>query len=1737
MDYVLNGGEIQPAGYTDVDGDGTVTTHDVTTLLDGMKAKASEAVGVVGVAPDAQLITMKVFGKNGGAYADDYAAAMEDAILLGCDVVNLSLGSNAAGWSSSVIDPQGNNIDLISRVFDTLSGTDIVASIAAGNSGNWADNDDAYGYMYTDEGGTANASSPATYVNSLAVASADNVGSITTLKTTCGSTEIEPLDGLVYASDPNDPTAEPVEVTEHFWAELAKEGGAEYEAVFLGDPTRLLSGREQTDLRVYGGTEAAFEGVDCTGKVVFIARGGSEAGPDGVAGTEDDINYTFTDKHINGCLAGARAVVIYDNRVEDPFYANLLDSVTAIPCATLTMEDAQAVFATAKKNGNGVYTTTLTVTSGLFVDEGEGNPVTMSVFSSWGTTGALTIKPEITAPGGNIYSINGMDPDGDGYESMSGTSMAAPHISGLTALLAQYIGEKGLAETAGVSRRVLTQSLMMSTAVPVIEAENGVEYSVRCQGAGLANLMNAVTAETYVMVDGQPDGKVKVELGADPDRIGSYTFSFTVNNLTDAEQTYQLSESILSTATYEVDGYSLSANAMTALDHTAAYTGTGVEGDTVTVPAGGSADVTVTIQLTDEAVAERAAEGYTNGFYVEGYVYLNAQGETKVSHSIPLLGWYGNWTDISMYDCGDFIEYYNYMYGDKGVEPERPSHLNHLVTGQGMDGSIIQAWLENIWTYCPVGDDNGYYYSGNVYNQSIAGENEGRYLPERNAINPNGMWDFYAIFPSLIRNAAALRISAMDAETGEVFYEEYGWDLPIYGSFYQPAADYIYDVTTSYGIGFDQPWHYTDAEGNPLEPGTRVRYQLTMLPEYYRDFDENGEVFYHWEEAGEGASLYWDFTLDTVAPQLSGDNPFSLSGDGNTLNYTVADDNYVAAVVLLDGAGTSPIEYDYPDQDADQKGKPVSGSFDLSGIADKKLVIAVCDYAGNESYYAVNRGGEGASYGSFLAFQYDIMDGYYNNWVAFDADVNKDETKVFASTGLNFACAEYVNGWVFAQTANGNLYAISEDDFTGDLMEPDMIFLKHLENVYQDLAYNYKDGILYGVLQEESWSGFSTVINAIYLEEYAPNEGETYEAFSENWIASSGDVMGYTLAIDDEGSMYVLGLEQTYDWDTEETAIAETFSLWKCTAEDDYGAIYYGAFEKVADPGIKSDYRQSMTWDHNSEKLYWASFEHVSLFKDIMDLYEIAPNGENGAWTFTDIGDLSSETGALMAPLTAETQALEAHVNVPGFDGNEIGRPTLDQTTLTLLPGATHQFTWGFDPWYTDHTDVIWSSADETVCTVDENGFVTAVGDGTAVVTVASKDDPTFNAECTITVASMNVNVSGIVSNYLYDFSVKDGVSNIEYTGSVTDPTFGGEMGISLGESTVGRDGYVYGMEYGNAGILYKMNEKAEILEWFQPIDADMMFGLGYSETTDLFAGIMNFYFYPDIPLTDDKAYEQEMLDSYNEETHSFDWHRLDMSEYLADSDEGFNTGESDFGSIVDVVLCGITAIDNTNGTSQYMYGDYRGQGYGESTYTPVTTWVLMDNVGRFWYVDEVQNMTYEPSEWGAGSYLSDRGDMIAENFGVMSLENADGTYNVFVIRALEKTPLYDMYWNGTMPRITYYFNDLYHTVDEETGRDIFFISMFDYWNKIEDNALYMYIPGAPTGETKYDENWNLVPVKTPDLLFHLGDVGAPVASILSAEYISGVDLTIPEPSEGGEEEGGWSDYGTHAVLPDVYKG
>lgn len=1733
MDHAICGSEISNVEYADINSDGAFSAYDVYLLLtyledDPHYVSAADTVGVTGVASEAQLITMKVFGTGGGAYTSDYMAAVEDAVLLGCDVANLSLGSAYPGFIDYHTDSDdGGESEYVNGLMDSVSKTGTVMCVAAGNAGNWADNDDAFGLMYTDEAGTFNNSDPSTYTNSLAVASVDNVGSVSDCLTevTGENTSALRLSIEEIAGGENQQ-----------WKSLDDTAlGTEYDLVFLGDPSELFNGQEQTDERIYAGSGEDFADFDYTGKIVLTARG------NGVY---------FSDKHTNAENAGAAAVLIYNN-VSGSLNASIEGSQALIPCGGITLENAEAIFDLCTRDEKGVYTCKIKVTKKLNVDKGENvtYPV-MSSFSSWGPTGALTIKPEITAPGGAIYSVNGALKETDGYEVMSGTSMATPHVSGLVALSNQYLKEKGLLDVArkvsgreDLSLRTLSQSLLMSTAEPLIEESSKEEYSVRNQGAGLANIQNVVDAQSFILVNGQEDGKVKAELGDGGEN--GWSFSFSINNLTDSALTYDLDTSVLTTGTVtaEENGttYYLSTDEMTALGAEVTYSGSSVNGSKVTVGAGSASQVTVKIQVSAQAAEKMKSLGYTNGFYVEGYVYARlAEGS---AHSIPLLGWYGNWTDPSMFDTGSYLES---AYGMS----ERPSHIDSMV--------------KNTLTWSPKGYGVGLYYTGNIYGGYSSGSGmigDQRYIEARNAFNSQGdsKWDFYAIFPTLIRTVADVRIEVKDTDTGEVYFTDDfdQFDNFLIPCFYYSAYAQWVDTTSEYGIGIN--WDYTDQNGQPLKEDTNVTISLLCAPEYY--VQEDGSV--NWEELGKGADLSYRFTVDNTYPDLAGENPLTVEekdGKPGSLKVSVQDNNYIAAVILLNGAATSIVEYYYPDMSEDEKGSVVETSFDLTDYVAKhgnKATIAICDYAGNETYYAVNLGGEGADYGEFVGFQYD-PEGYGNTWVSFNSDVEKNETKLFVGSE-KFVCAEYVNGYVFAQAEDGVLHAIPYADMVANTVDLETTFVTRLENVYQDLAYNYKDGKLYGLyIQSDNW-GDSTEVYSIALE---ADEENWVEAYQEDWVMSRGDVVGLALACDDDGSLYMLATG--YDEETQEDTNAQ---LWKASLVESFWGAYYNAFEKIGDTGLTMNYLQSMTWNHNTETLHWARFYPAGWMDLLAEVVEVNPETAECVQT----GTLSAETGCLFAPLSEEAAAMEAHGNVPVIDEEVVGRPILSASSLTLNLGGTAQLTCSFDPWYSKYKDVTWSSDNEEVAVVDETGTVTGVAVGSCTVTVASKEDPSLTAVCDVVVSALSLTLDGVVSytsggvgsvsdSRLYHFDMENGKAEMTPQAAITVPEEFEGFGLKMA-SSVAAKGSVWACEFGNTGMIYQINEETgEVVDMLQPVDGDMMFGLAYSDRLDRFTGIMNYYLYVDQPLTHEA--EEEILNSYDEKEHAFTWHRFDMSEYLNASQKNLVTQEE---GTTGIVFCAITSIDNK---SEYMevYKDYLGGWSGSASYMPDATWVLLDNVGRLWYIDEVTDMIrseYGDYESEDGYYISgsmagvfaqeyiaesasagsagysvsggdasvtdvsagdaaisvvSAGDAAATmvsagdimNAGQTEEEEGTSTYSVFVIRQIEETPLYNMFLNGELG-ITYTFSSMYYAEDE-TGSPMFFFSLYDYWNDAAENQLYLYIPGEYTGE--YDmETWE--EIKTPDALYDLGSTGEGyiIATINHAQLLGG----LPESSTGEE--------------------
>ena len=926
----------------------------------GGYVSALDSVHMHGAAPDAQVLVMKVFGDEGGAYDSDYTAAIEDAIVLGADTINLSLGSTSPG-------PSKARTEAYQKIFDDLENASSVVTVSSGNAGYWAENAEPIGYLYSDGVSMQTDGQPGSYANSLTVASVDKDGFI----------------GKYFLMG-SDPIA--MSETTGFTNKPISTIVGEHEFVFFSEDATKYAVDETGNNLLLAYADAV------KGKIVFVSRGQS----------------SFYQKHDAAAAAGALACVVYNNQ-SGSINMDLSDSTAAIPCVSITQADGELI----RKQAEPVYaedgTTVLYYTGKIEVRGKE--PVrfnrdykTISEFSSWGVPGDLTLKPEIAAPGGNIYSLNGLHNSTSGmqgghqdYELMSGTSMAAPQIAGIGALVKQYIESKGLSRS-DLTDRALAQSIMMSTAEPVVNNENDAYYPVIQQGAGMVNAAAATSADSYIKMQADAtaswaDGKVKAELGDDPARTGSYDFSFTVNNLDGRTHAYALSAELFTQALLDYEGQSYMDTLTTPLSAAVTWTVNGratdslsrdydynndgrvdledgqllldvaskkpgakllnakaiadLNGDgavtaydahlflnllqeaTILVPANGKAEVVCHIRLLDRSTLNAS---YPTGAYVEGYVRVQGlatdEGAAGTSHSIPVLGYYGSWSEPSMYDVGSLIDS---IYGTETRAPYLGTKNEY--------GYTVSNFLNIL-------------YAGETESSAMVGnpvDFDDEYLSVRNAFNNQGGNSISTLVFSLIRNAGNSRLQIVDSNTKTAYLDEEVGAAT--ASYYSENANAWQHTRLQLGID----WSGTDASGNALPEGTSVDLTLAMAPEYYANADGS----YRWDELKDGAKLSTHLTIDNTAPEL-----ISVRQDltQKTLAVTAMDNRYVAAVILWNMTDTpTPVSYILPNQPEDALGKTTDCTFDLSKLSGgEKLLLQVVDYAYNASAYQLISGEEPA---------------------------------------------------------------------------------------------------------------------------------------------------------------------------------------------------------------------------------------------------------------------------------------------------------------------------------------------------------------------------------------------------------------------------------------------------------------------------------------------------------------------------------------------------------------------------------------------------------------------------------------------------------------------------------------------------------------------------------------------------------------------------------------------------------
>ena len=283
----------------------------------------------------------------------------------------------------------------------------------------------------------------------------------------------------------------------------------------------------------------------------------------------------------------------------------------------------------------------------------------------------------------------------------------------------------------------------------------------------------------------------------------------------------------------------------------------------LTLPANGKVEVSVTIRLTSEQ-KEKLDANYPVGAYVEGFLHIDglttAEGALTTSHSIPLLGFYGGWTESSMFDIGTYAEY---LAGDETRYPYMGvTNSNAISIIYGNDPDSPYLFGGN-----PVIPDKGY-------------------KPERNAVNSVRGDKFDVWNCAVIRNAANSRYRITDGDGNVLTSEEAG---PVTGAYY--LVNQGYWVNTSMAMGMS--WPITN-----LEEGDRIVAELTLAPEYYVDAKGNT----NWDALGKGATMSFPAVVDNTAPELV---DVSYSMTSNALTVTASDNQYVAAVVLFDAGGAS----------------------------------------------------------------------------------------------------------------------------------------------------------------------------------------------------------------------------------------------------------------------------------------------------------------------------------------------------------------------------------------------------------------------------------------------------------------------------------------------------------------------------------------------------------------------------------------------------------------------------------------------------------------------------------------------------------------------------------------------------------------------------------------------------------------------------------------------------------------
>ncbi len=555
---------------------------------------------VVGVAPEAQLLAMKAFSNSASSATTDSTniiGAIDDSAKLGADVLNMSLGSTSGQQTDD--DPEIVAVDRATK-------TGTAAVISAGNSGTSNSKADGNNKAYYGNPDMGTLGSPGTARTATTVASAEN-NKVTT-------------DGITFTSSDGKTVVVGPETTQ-------LSGGTDRS--FFNDKQFYVVKDNNGQLGIGSPNQYT---SDVKGKIAIVKRG----------------TLTFTDKQKFAQEAGAAGLVIVNNQ------AGALTNMqlnAGFPTVGLSGDAGNKLVEYIDKHPDEALKVNIAVQP---LDNSALKTDLMSNFTSYGPVSNLAFKPDISAPGGNLWSTQ----NNNGYTNMSGTSMASPFIAGTQALVSQAMNDKKgsfyeiYQKMSPDERTAFIKTLEMNTASiqPDVSHDN-VIVSPRRQGAGFINAQAAIQAlaknpSTVVGSNGYPG----VELKSFTDRNLKFQVKFT--NRTNKDLTYKLNNNGKESDIYTSATDSSSVLYDKKIDDASVQTD-----DYVVVPANSTKELTITLALPTD---------FKENQYVEGF--LNFNGSDGSQLRLPYMGFFGDWasSDLPIFaslNDPDVFQPYNNILG------------------------------------------------------------------------------------------------------------------------------------------------------------------------------------------------------------------------------------------------------------------------------------------------------------------------------------------------------------------------------------------------------------------------------------------------------------------------------------------------------------------------------------------------------------------------------------------------------------------------------------------------------------------------------------------------------------------------------------------------------------------------------------------------------------------------------------------------------------------------------------------------------------------------------------------------------------------------------------------------------------------------------------------------------------------------------------------------------------------